>query len=123
MSETLLSDIVFGCGTATAPFELRRLYQTEGAVWRLVTERPAHLLPGEFAGWDQFLLTMADRAVATCEMGDLDACVWGDVNRIELRHPLAVGAVRLAENGGKGDVLVPGVDRHVADGQFGLLQL
>ncbi len=87
--ETLLSDIVFGCGTATAPFELRRLYQTEGAVWRLVTERPAHLLPDEFASWDAFLLEMADRAVATCEIGNLDACVWGDVNRIEIRHPLA----------------------------------
>jgi penicillin amidase len=87
--ETLLSDIVFGCGTATTPFELRRLYQTEGAVWRLVTERPAHLLPGKFASWDTFLLEMADRAAATCETTDLDACVWGDVNRIEIRHPLA----------------------------------
>jgi penicillin amidase len=87
--ETLLTDIVFGCGTATAPFQLRRLYQTEGAVWRLVTERPAHLLPSEFASWDEFLLSMADRAVATCETADLDSCVWGDVNRIEIRHPLA----------------------------------
>jgi penicillin amidase len=33
--------------------------------------------------------------VATCETGDLDACVWGDVNRIEIRHPLA-SAVPLA---------------------------
>lgn len=87
--ETLLRRIVFGCGTIGEPFELRRQYQTEGPVWRLVTERPAHFLPAGFASWEDFLLAMADAAAATCGETPLAECRWGDINRVDIRHPLA----------------------------------
>jgi penicillin amidase len=87
--DAVLSQIVFGCGTSEEPFEIRRLYQTEGPVWRLVTERPGHLLPGGFTSWDDFLLTMADEAIASCNGAALDACSWGEINRVDIRHPLA----------------------------------
>jgi penicillin amidase len=87
--ETLLAQIVFGCATQAERFELRRVYQSEGPVWRLVTEKPAHLLPAPYADWDDFLLTMADEAIATCGDEALDQCRWGEINRVEIRHPLA----------------------------------
>lgn len=87
--DSLFGQIVFGCGTADEPFELRRLYQTEGSIWRLVTERPAHLLPAGFADWHEFLLSMADETAATCADTALAACSWGEINRVEIAHPLA----------------------------------
>lgn len=87
--DALLSNIVFGCGAISEPFEIRRYYQTEGPVWRLVTERPAHLLPSGFGSWEDFFLGMADAAIATCGDGPLEACSWGQINRVDIRHPLA----------------------------------
>ena len=85
----LFTQIVQGCGTAQEPLELRRLYQTEGSIWRLVTERPAHLQPIGYEGWDGFLLSMADEAAASCGDTALSACSWGQINRVEIAHPLA----------------------------------
>ena len=95
--DTLFSQIVFGCGTAEETIEIRRLYQTEGAIWRLVTERPAHLQPVGFVSWNDFLLSMADEAAATCGNVELDACHWGEINHVEIAHPLA-GVLPLGSN-------------------------
>jgi penicillin amidase len=92
--DTVFAQIVFGCGTAEEPFDLRRLYQTEGSIWRLVTERPAHLRPVGFGSWNDFLLSMADEAAASCGDAVLTACSWGEINRVEIAHPLA-GALPL----------------------------
>ncbi len=92
--DTVFSQIVYGCGTSDEPFEIRRLYQTEGAIWRLVTEQPAHLQPVGFASWDDFLLSMADEAAASCGDIALGQCSWGEINRVEIAHLLA-GAVPL----------------------------
>ena len=87
--DSLFGQIVYGCGTAEEPIELRRLYQTEGSIWRLVTERPAHLLPSRFTDWNEFLLSMADETMASCPDAALTACRWGEINRVEIAHPLA----------------------------------
>ncbi len=92
--DTVFSQIAFGCGTSAEPFQIRRLYQTEGAIWRLVTEQPAHLQPVGFSSWNDFLLSMADEAAASCGDARLDACTWGEINRVEIAHPLA-GALPL----------------------------
>lgn len=92
--DTVFSQIAFGCGTAEEPFEIRRLYQTEGSIWRLVTEQPAHLQPAGFASWNDFLLSMADEAAASCGETELSECSWGEINRVEIAHPLA-GALPL----------------------------
>lgn len=94
--DTLLGEIALGCGTLEQPFELRRTYQTEGPAWRLVTERPAHLLPPGYADWDTLLLAMADRAIASCNGEVLAECRWGEINRVDIRHPLARAVPALA---------------------------
>ena len=92
--DTVFSQIAFACGTSAEPLEIRRLYQTEGSIWRLVTERPAHLRPVGFSNWNDFLLAMADEAAASCGDARLDSCMWGQINRVEIAHPLA-GALPL----------------------------
>jgi penicillin amidase len=87
---------------ALAPFlaEARRalprleagdLLQAEGFAWRLVTERPAHLLaPGE-GSWDRLLLAALDDVLAALPEGGrhLAARTWGEANTAAIRHPLS----------------------------------
>jgi penicillin amidase len=93
--ETLLAQIIVGCGTLGALPTLNRLYQLEGPIWRLVTERPAHFSPAGFGGWDDFLLAQAERAARSCGATPLNECTWGQINRVDIRHPLA-GALPFA---------------------------
>jgi penicillin amidase len=65
--------------------------QFEGPLWRLVTERPPHLLDPKFESWDEQLLAAADAMLEYYEeqgrsLGDL---TWGDRNTTRIRHPLS----------------------------------
>ncbi|MFN3597588.1 MAG: penicillin acylase family protein, partial [Rubricoccaceae bacterium] len=87
---------------------------TEPAAWRLAAEQPPHLLPQGFATWTDLLLAAADAAAATCP-GPLDACSWGEANRLAMRHPFAGvlpglrGALSMPEAPQPGDARVPRV--------------
>lgn len=65
--------------------------QFEGSLWRLVTQRPEHLLDPRFASWEQALLSSLDRALTKLERtcGELASCTWGRQNTLEMRHPLS----------------------------------
>lgn len=60
--------------------------------WRLINERPPHLLDPRFADWDAWLAEVAAEAVrerpASCP--DAAPCPWGRVNTAAIRHPLSV---------------------------------
>ncbi len=69
----------------------------EGPLWRLVTDRPRHLLSARFEDWDQQLLAAVDGAIREltaggARLGDLR---WGTVNS-RIRHPLSAGLGPLA---------------------------
>ena len=81
--------IVTACGAPEAAQFASRLRQWEGALWRILEERPMHLLDPRYHSWDEFLLAAADSAAAACEDGDLDRCTWGDANVVAIRHPLS----------------------------------
>ena len=87
--DELLAHLLAGCGEFTEPLELTRTNQAEGPVWRLVTEQPAHLLPGRYDSWNDLLLAMADSAIASCGPDPLSACTWGRLNEVQIEHPLA----------------------------------
>ena len=59
--------------------------------WRLVHERPAHLLDPRFADWDAWLADVAKQVVDKLpeECTDLAGCSWGRVNQTHIRHPLS----------------------------------
>jgi len=59
--------------------------------WRLVNERPAHLLDPRFADWDLWLADVAKEVVGELPAGcvDLTDCAWGKVNVTAIRHPIS----------------------------------
>ncbi|MBN8726735.1 MAG: penicillin acylase family protein [Xanthomonadales bacterium] len=72
-------------------FVLPKLQQAENAVWMLLEQRPAHLLPGPHADWDALLLSAAERVSARLEAapGGLAGSTWGSYNTARIRHPLS----------------------------------
>ncbi|ACJ00144.1 penicillin acylase II, putative [Rhodospirillum centenum SW] len=66
--------------------------QADEPAWRLLTERPAHLVPPGFAGWDAVVAAALDKVredVAKAAGGDLSRYRWGERNRAAIRHPLS----------------------------------
>ena len=73
------------------PAEIAEPPQFEGALWRLVTEQPVHLLSPDQGSWRAFLLAQADRTISRLResCAALDRCAWGEKNRLRIRHPLS----------------------------------
>ena len=71
-------------------FDVGTIRRIEGPLWRLVHERPAHLLDPAYATWDAFLLAAIDRAIATMTAGGqpLGGRTWGEQNTADIAHPL-----------------------------------
>lgn len=83
---------------AAAPdFDYTTIRRLEGPLWRLVHERPAHLLDPRFASWDAFLLAAVDRTLEPLATdGGLAARTWGEANAADIAHPLAAAVPLLA---------------------------
>ncbi len=62
----------------------------EGPLWRLVTERPGHLLDRRYRSWDEQLLALADEELAKLQaLGPrLADRTWGEHNTLHIRHLL-----------------------------------
>ncbi len=66
--------------------------QWEGALWALLQEQPAHLLPAGFASWSEWMLQVADSTIeyyAERYEGGLSERNWGERNRVSVSHPLS----------------------------------
>lgn len=89
---TLLAWDVFGaltapCEKADPEFEYTELSdQFEGPLWRLVRERPLHLLNPEYRSWDEQLLAAVDDLLALFPEGDLRDRTWGERNTLAMSH-------------------------------------
>jgi penicillin amidase len=73
--------------------------QWEGPLWKLVTERPSHLLDPRLAGWDEQLLTAVDGLLDYYEENyesGLDQRTWGERNTVSVQHPLSRAVPRLS---------------------------
>lgn len=66
--------------------------QFEGALWRLVSEQPPHLLdPARAPDWRTFLLSEIDALARELRerCGALERCTWGEARPVQIRHPLS----------------------------------
>lgn len=66
--------------------------QFEGPLWKLVTERPRHLLRPEYESWDHQMVAAVDQAVEYLieEDGEpLRDRTWGERNTTSIRHVLS----------------------------------
>jgi penicillin amidase len=77
------------CSAADERFDLGEVRQLEGPLWKLVTERPAHLLDPRSRTWDEHLVAAADAVLASYEGQSLAERTWGERNTTHIRHPLS----------------------------------
>lgn len=87
-----LGYLTASCGD-TDPCGWTFFNRTEGALWRLASSRPTHLLDPKFESWRDLFLASAD-AVIDHFMKDgqrLQDATWGARNRLDMGHPLAAG--------------------------------
>ncbi len=85
---------------AAAPrLDASDLRQAEGLTWRLVIERPDHLLPPGEASWDELLLGALDDVLAAlpAQGADLERRTWGERNTAAIRHPLSAAVPGLGQ--------------------------
>jgi penicillin amidase len=76
-----------------------RVAQWEGPLWRLVSEKPPHLLDPRFDSWDEQLLEAVDALFEffSIEQGsDLAEKTWGQRNTVRITHPLSRAVPQLA---------------------------
>jgi len=94
--ERLVSARAFDMLTAEArirwpAFRWRVPARFTDVAWRLVQDRPAHLLDPRYDDWDTWLADAAAAALRSAEhgCGRHGACGWGKTNTARIRHPLS----------------------------------
>jgi len=65
--------------------------QREGPLWKLITERPIHLLSPKFRNWDEQILAAIDATIISLESEgpELADRTWGERNRSRIQHPFS----------------------------------
>jgi len=90
VSEAVLTFVLSECYFTDATFDHTVLRRREGPLWKLLTERPMHLLDPQFNSWDQLLVQAVDDVVARAkETGELSGRTWEEFNPTSFRHPLS----------------------------------
>ncbi len=89
-----LVPLVAACVEKNPRFDYFRIGgRFEGPLWRLVTERPEHLLDPRYRSWSELFLDAAEGLVEELVGKDsndsLEAFTWGAHNFVLLRHPLS----------------------------------
>ena len=74
-------------------FDVFKITQWEGALWRLLQEKPKHFLPPQYETWDQWCMAVVDQMLEIfTENGDsLNSKTWGAFNTSSIKHPLSGG--------------------------------
>jgi penicillin G amidase len=79
------------CNAADPTFDYRNVRRREGPIWKLVSERPMHLLDPQYESWDDLLLNAATNVVVRAQReGGLEE-PWSTWNVTAYRHPLSAG--------------------------------
>jgi penicillin amidase len=91
LREEVLGALTTRCREADDGFNPRLTRQAEGPLWRLITERPLHLLDPRYKTWDEQLLAAVDTTLDYYEaIGPaLSDRTWGERNTTRIQHPLS----------------------------------
>ncbi|PTX91431.1 penicillin acylase family protein [Opitutus sp. ER46] len=78
------------CTSANKDFRWNSLL-LEDAVWRILEEKPAHLLDPKYPSWDALLVAAVDDTITELNRAEvrLPHATWGLRNRAEIRHPFS----------------------------------
>ena len=81
------------------PVRLRISNQFEAPLWQLLTMQPMHLLPGNYASWNDLMLASVRENIewfSTNFDGPLAERKWGEKNIAAIRHPISRAVPLLA---------------------------
>ena len=90
--ERVTSFVLADCYEADPSFDYTWIRRREGAIWKLVTDRPTHLLNPRYGSWSDLLTASIDALIQDAmenNSGDLARRKWSDYNVIQFRHPLS----------------------------------
>ena len=94
--EEIVGALTLPAAEADERFSVHRLRQWDGPLWRLVHERPTHLVPEGRPDWDAWMAEIVEgKLLEWRATGPLSARTWGELTAAEVRHPLS-GAVPFA---------------------------
>lgn len=111
VSRSVFTFLVAECTAANPAFDYTIERKREGPLWKLVTERPLHLLDPAYASWDAFFIASIDAVIADARTAfgpDLGQRTWGEANRTRYRHPLSAALPFLGRWLDMPEVSVPG---------------
>jgi penicillin amidase len=79
-------------------FQLARYERVEGPIWKIISEKPEHLLDPRYENWDALLLAAADDVIAEASANGspLAGFTWGAYNTTKIQHPLSLAVPSLA---------------------------
>ena len=89
--ERAFAPLIAPCLQADPRFDYSLFRQSEGALWQLVSQQPAHLLDSRYPDWSALLLDAADavRIELTADGRPLATRTWGDYNQVRIQHPFS----------------------------------
>jgi penicillin amidase len=98
LSAEVFEAITRPCREADPGFRYGHVGQREGPLWRLVSERPAHLLDPRYGSWDEQFLAALDRVLADLTQDGVPLAMknWGRRNTAAIRHPLSLAVPQLS---------------------------
>jgi penicillin amidase len=91
-SERVIRFVLAECYEADPFFDYTTVRRREGPIWKLVTEKPMHLLDPAYASWQELLLSAVDAAIGggpADDPAELRSRVWSEYNVAAFRHPLS----------------------------------
>ncbi|HET6372986.1 MAG TPA: penicillin acylase family protein [Candidatus Polarisedimenticolia bacterium] len=92
LAESVLGSLTSACRKADPRFDVMSLPRWEGPLWRLVTEKPPHLLDPKYHTWDEQMLASVDAALDYFlkDGARLSDRTWGQRNTVTVRHPISL---------------------------------
>lgn len=93
ISRRILEWLTGPCRQADPNFRISRLPRSiEGSIWRMVDEKPMHLLDPKYQSWDEVILQSIDAVVEEATKSGSKSLVshtWGEYNTLRINHPLS----------------------------------
>jgi penicillin amidase len=91
-SERIFTSVLAECYEADTSFDYTSVRRREGPIWRIVSERPPHLLDARYNTWNDMLVDTIDSTIDEVlrdHPGDLEDRRWSEFNVTAFRHPLS----------------------------------
>jgi penicillin G amidase len=92
LAERIIAFVLSECYEADRTFDYAMVRRREGPIWKLVNEKPMHLLDPQYASWDDLILATIDEVITeTTQTGSsaLGEHKWSEYNVTMFRHPLS----------------------------------